>query len=461
MSSDIPINTTRKVEDPFFVVKRDKTKETWDGQKIVEAVAKAFRAHDPSTPERDVMLCSVGVYEMVLKDISEIKGQIEIEELQDVVEKNLLKHYFDVGKHYVLYRAERTKQRRSNGTSLKALKSIKVDWKKNGLGWFTLTRTYARHLDNDPSKPLETAHDIVCRILHSAETQLGVGFTKKEALRFGELMLQWKLSVAGRFLWQMGTPTVEKLGLPSLQNCAFIAVDEPIRPFTWTFDMLMLGCGVGASIQREHTEKIPRVADKDITVTRVFTNDCDFIVPDNREGWIKLLKKVMKAFLVTGKSFTFSTNCIRPKGTPIKSFGGVASGPEELCKGIQDICNILRARRSQKLRPIDCGDIICTIGLIVVSGNVRRSAILLMGDADDKEYIAAKNWSTGTVPNCRAMANNSVVCSDIGSLPDEFWEGYKGNGEPYGLINLDLSRKVGRLGETQYPDPNVVGYNPW
>jgi ribonucleotide reductase alpha subunit len=100
------------------------------------------------------------------------------------------------------------------------------------------------------------------------------------------------------------------------------------------------------------------------------------------------------------------------------------------------------------------------IGKIVVAGNVRRSAQIALGDHDDLEYLRAKRWDLGGIPNWRAMSNNSVVCDDIDQLPDEFWGGYEGNGEPYGLINLEASRRMGRTGEMQYPDPDVMGYNP-
>jgi ribonucleotide reductase alpha subunit len=100
------------------------------------------------------------------------------------------------------------------------------------------------------------------------------------------------------------------------------------------------------------------------------------------------------------------------------------------------------------------------IGFIVVSGNVRRSAELAIGDCDDLQYLASKRWDLGNIPNWRAMSNNSVVCNDIKMLPEQFWEGYMGNGEPFGLINLRNSQRMGRVGETQYPDPDVLGFNP-
>jgi len=128
--------------------------------------------------------------------------------------------------------------------------------------------------------------------------------------------------------------------------------------------------------------------------------------------------------------------------------------------GMGEINTILNKRSGQRLRPVDCLDIMNIIGKIVVAGNVRRSAQIALGDCDDIEYLRAKRWDLGGVPNWRAMSNNSVICSDISQLPDEFWEGYRGNGEPYGLINLDASRKMGRTFETEYPDPDVQGFNP-
>jgi hypothetical protein len=327
------------------------------------------------------------------------------------------------------------------------------------VGYLTYKRTYSRRLnESDLNSPTEEWKDTVARVVNACETQLKVGFTPEENQFLTDMMLGLKGTVAGRFLWQLGTKTVDKLGLLSLQNCAVCAVDEPIRPFTWAMDSLMLGVGVGYNIQREYVYQLPKA--QAATVTRVDTNDADFIVPDSREGWVELLRKTLEAHFVTGQGFTYSTICVRSKGAPIKGFGGVSSGPEELCWGITEISKLLNNRADKKLRPIDCLDIMNIIGYVVVSGNVRRSAQLAIGDCDDKQFLMAKRWDLGNVPNWRAMSNNSVVCNDMSLLLDEFWEGYKGNGEPYGLINLKLSREMGRTGETQYPDPDVIGYNP-
>lgn len=331
------------------------------------------------------------------------------------------------------------------------------------VGYITYKRTYARRLDEtNPNSATEEFEDTMNRVIASTNNQLNVGFTDEEKSRLRKYLMELKGTVAGRFLWQMGTETVERLGLASLQNCAFTVINEPVRPFTWAMDMLMLGSGVGYNIQRKNVDKLPEVHTEFVRPTRVDSNDADFIVPDSREGWVQLLGKTLKAAFLSDKkhTFTYSTVLVRGKGSTIKGFGGTASGPEDLCWGIEKISEVLEKRAGKKLRPVDCLDIMNIIGAVVVAGNVRRSAQIAIGDPDDVEYLLAKRWDMGNIPSWRAMSNNSVVCNDVKDLHEYFWDGYEGKGEPYGLINLRLSRKIGRLGDTNYPDPDVEGYNP-
>jgi len=337
-------------------------------------------------------------------------------------------------------------------------KEIKTPWGE--IGYIVFKRTYARRLQEEiPNGPTEEFYQVIERELESCKKQLKVGFTADEELQYAKYRLQLKFSVAGRFMWQLGTKTVDRLGLPSLQNCAFVTINQPIRPFTWAFEMLMLGSGVGFNIQKENVYQLPKLKGK-IKIERLDTKDADFIVPDSREGWVKLLGKVLKSHFYSGEGFTFSTVCIRGKGSPIKGFGGTASGPEELCWGVNEIHKILNSRSNKKLRPIDCLDIMNIIGYIVVSGNVRRSAEIAIGDYDDVDFLKAKRWDLGTIPNWRSMSNNSVYSpKNIEDLPQEYWDTYE-QGEPYGLINLELSKSCGRTGETKYPDIEVEGFNP-
>lgn len=333
-------------------------------------------------------------------------------------------------------------------------KKREVKWGE--LGLITYKRTYAR---TQKDGNVEEFSDTVERELKGIDRQLKLVLTEDEKEFYRDMRHSMKGSVAGRFMWQLGTTTVDKLGLPSLQNCAFVVVDEPIKPFTWAMDLLCLGSGVGYSIKKEHVYKLPKLQKKKVKIERIDNASSDFIVPDTREGWVKLLGKVLKSYFYSGESFSYSTQLIRGKGELIKGFGGVASGAAILVEGMELIAGVLDKRRGKQMRPIDCLDVMNIIGMIVVAGNVRRSAQIAIGDYDDLDYLKAKRWDIGSIPNWRAMSNNSVDVQDVKDLPNEFWETYE-QGEPYGLINLELSREVGRLGETEYQDPDIEGYNP-
>lgn len=325
------------------------------------------------------------------------------------------------------------------------------------VGYPVFKRTYARELANGQKEEYE---DMLDRCLTACNRQLKVGFTPTEIEDFRQRLEAMHGFMAGRFMWQLGTGTVDRIGLLSLQNCAGVLADSPIRPFTWTFSSLMLGAGVGANVQREYVYEWPKVI-PGVKVTRKDTKDADFIVPDSREGWVKLLEKTLRAFFETGKSFTYSTICIRPRGTKIKTFGGEASGPEILCEGIEKISSVLRARAGKKCRSIDAMDIFNIIGSIVVAGNVRRSAEILLGDPDDVLFLNAKRWDKGSVPAHRSMSNNSLICNTFSQVPQDAWrEQFEHADEVMGLVNLRNARRWGRAGDERFPDKNVVVVNP-
>jgi hypothetical protein len=290
--------------------------------------------------------------------------------------------------------------------------------------------------------------------------EIGALYTQKEIEQLYDFMFNLKGFPSGRALWQLGTETVERLGADSLCNCWLVTCHD-LEAFCFAFNELMLGGGVGFNIQAEYVYQLPPVK-FDPPVKRVDSPDCDLIVPDNREGWVNLLRRVFQAFFVDGKPFTYSTQCIRAAGKEIVSFGGVASGSEPLVLGINQIVAILRRQVGQKLRPIDCLDIGNIIGEIVVSGNVRRSAEIMIGDARDLIFLDAKNWNKHAVPNWRRMSNNAVACNHIGELLPEYWDPYNTDGECYGLVNLHNCRRYGRLidGSDYRPDRGVKGCNP-
>jgi ribonucleotide reductase alpha subunit len=330
---------------------------------------------------------------------------------------------------------------------LNQYKNKQPNWGFNGLGYIVYKRTYARLKEDGTT---EEWNETVERCINGAQ-KIGAQYTKEEAERIYDYVFNLKCNFAGRMLWQLGTSTVDRFGANSLLNCWATAMREP-KAFLFLFENLMLGGGVGYSIRREDVHELPKIK-KSVTVIHEATKDADYIVPDKREGWVNLLSKVLDAFYVTGKSFSYSTILIRGYGEPIKGFGGKASGPQILIDGIDKITKIFQAREGKKLRSIDVLDICNIIGSIVVAGNVRRSAEIALGDPDDILYLRAKNWGSGNVPNWRAMSNNTIYADSYDHVLEEIWKnGYEinkdsgyANGEPYGFFNLPLSQKFGRI----------------
>lgn len=220
----------------------------------------------------------------------------------------------------------------------------------------------------------------------------------------------------------------------------------------------MLGGGVGFSVRRSDINELPRVR-KNVAVIHQNTKDADFIVPDSRIGWVELLRKTLEAYFANGKSFSYSTILVRGAGESISGFGGKASGPLPLIDGITRITEVLKSREGKKLRSVDVLDIQNILGSVVVAGNVRRSAEIALGDSDDVLFLRAKNWGLGNIPNHRAMSNNTIYADSNNYLTDEFWQGYTGASEPYGLFNLSLSQRKGRLVDPDVVD-NCEGGNP-
>ena len=277
-------------------------------------------------------------------------------------------------------------------------------------------------------------------------------------------LFNFKWTPPGRGLWVMGTDIVNvKKNSAALQNCAFVSTNEmtkenPGKPFAFLMEASMLGVGVGFD---------DKGADKGFSIYAPEGEDV-YMVPDTREGWQESTVALINSFLKEGqKAITFDYSVIRPYGSPIKSFGGTASGPEPLVKLHNQITKLFTGRAGEKLTRRDLADIGNMIGVCVVSGNVRRSAELLIGRIDDEEFLNLKNADKfpernsydAANPGWAWMSNNSVevsVGTDFSGIVDHIAH----NGEP-GVIWMDMSRKYGRLADpANNKDHRVVGFNP-
>ena len=343
----------------------------------------------------------------------------------------------------------------------------------NAVGEITFLRTYSR-LKEDGTK--ETWVEVCERVIngmyslqkdHAKSNRLPWNDAKAQssAKEAYDRLFNLKWTPPGRGLWVMGTPLVnEQRNSAALQNCSFVSTESmtkinPAKPFAFLMEASMLGVGVGFD---------DKGADKDFTIYDPQEGET-YVIPDTREGWVESTSSLINAYLKPDtKKPVFDYSQIRPAGAPIKTFGGTAAGPDPLIR-LHDYISqsIFKNRAGEKLTRKDIADIGNLIGVCVVSGNVRRSAELLMGRLDDKDFLNLKNASVypernsydSKNPGWAWMSNNSVevkVGDDFSGIID----GISLNGEP-GVIWMDVTRKYGRLVDpANNKDWRASGYNP-
>ena len=336
----------------------------------------------------------------------------------------------------------------------------------NSVGEITFLRTYSR-LKEDGTK--ETWTDVCERVIngmyslqkdHAKTNRLPWNDAKAQssAKEAFDRLWNFKWTPPGRGLWMMGTPLVNvQRNSAALQNCSFVSTGsmtklDPAKPFAFLMEASMLGVGVGFD---------DKGADKDFTIYAPQPDTEPIIIADTREGWVESTSTLLNAYLKPDqKKPVFDYSQIRPAGAPIKTFGGTAAGPDPLIKLHDHINRIFGGRAGEKLTRTDIADIGNLIGVCVVSGNVRRSAELLMGRLDDQEFLNLKNYEANPDRSGWAwMSNNSVEVS-VGQDLSSIIEGIARNGEP-GVIWMDTTRKYGRLADpANNKDWRAAGYNP-
>jgi ribonucleoside-triphosphate reductase len=345
----------------------------------------------------------------------------------------------------------------------------------NSVGEITFLRTYSR-LKEDGTK--ETWVDVCERVIngmyslqkdHCKTNRLPWNDTKAQASakEAFDRLFQLKWTPPGRGLWVMGTPLVNvQRNSAALQNCAFVSTMEmtknnPAKPFAFLMEASMLGVGVGFD---------NKGSTKEFTIYKPVQSDSPAIyeVPDTREGWVESTSMLINSYLKSDQSeIVFDYKLVRPAGAPIKTFGGTAAGHEPLLKLHTYIRKLFASREGEKLTATDIADIGNLIGVCVVSGNVRRSAELLIGSVDDDDFLNLKNAEKfpernsydPKSPGWGWMSNNSVE-TKVGADLSKIVDGIALNGEP-GVIWMDMSRKYGRLADpANNKDHRVAGYNP-
>jgi len=219
-------------------------------------------------------------------------------------------------------------------------------------------------------------------------------------------------------------------------NCSYVPVDNP-RAFDETMYILMCGTGVGFSVERHHVEKLP-IVNEDMHST-----DTVIKVGDSRPGWAKSLRELI-SLLYAGQVPQWDTSEVRPAGTRLKTFGGRASGPAPLEELFEFIVDIFKTAAGRRLYPMECHDIMCKIGEVVVVGGVRRSALISLSNLNDDQMRHAKAGQWWENEGQRALANNSVAYKEkpqMGTFMREWLSLYESKSGERGIFNRQSAKK--------------------
>jgi ribonucleoside-triphosphate reductase len=224
-----------------------------------------------------------------------------------------------------------------------------------------------------------------------------------------------------------------------MYNCSYLAVDD-LKSFDEAMFILLCGTGVGFSVERQSISKLPEVP-------QLFESETNIVVKDSKEGWAKSLRQLI-ALLYSGEIPTWDVSRVRPSGAPLKTFGGRASGPAPLVDLFNFTIATFKKAAGRKLNSVECHDIMCKIGEVVVVGGVRRSAMISLSNLSDDRMRSAKSGAWWENNPQRALANNSVSYTE---KPDNLsfmkeWMALveSGSGER-GIFNREASKKQAAL----------------
>ena len=238
-----------------------------------------------------------------------------------------------------------------------------------------------------------------------------------------------------------------------MYNCSYLPVDDP-KSFDEAMFILLCGTGVGFSVERQFISKLPEVPE-------LFVSETTIVVKDSKEGWAKALRQVL-ALLWAGEIPQWDIGLVRPAGAKLKTFGGRASGPGPLVDLFNFVIRVFKDAQGRKLSSIECHDIMCKIGEVVVVGGVRRSAMISLSNLSDDRMRHAKSGAWWENDPQRALANNSVSYTekpDAVSFMREWMALVESGSGERGVFNRQSSKKQAEKNGRR--DPNYeFGTNP-
>ena len=220
-------------------------------------------------------------------------------------------------------------------------------------------------------------------------------------------------------------------------NCSYLPIDDP-KSFDEAMFILLCGTGVGFSVEQKYITQLPEVPEK------LFESDHTIAVHDSKEGWAKSLRLLI-ATLYAGEIPKWDVSNVRPAGARLKTFGGRASGPQPLIDLFNFTVNTFKHAKGRRLNSLECHDLMCKIGEVVVVGGVRRSAMISLSDLDDERIRHAKAGPWWDTAPHRALANNSAVYNEtptVGKFMEEWLSLYNSHSGERGIFNREAARKT-------------------
>ncbi|MFA5024755.1 MAG: ATP cone domain-containing protein [Candidatus Paceibacterota bacterium] len=444
------------------IQKRDGMRVSYDEQKVISAIFKAMKAAGEGTLEDAEKVAKSVQAELVriclAKGAKTSKDCIPaVEDIQDVVEKQLIFHKFAAAaKSYILYREKRTELRRERGEVPTKVRELAAESKKhfqNQLSEFIYYRSYSRWIDEEGRR--ETWVESVDRYLSFMKENLGNKLKESEYDELRQAMLDQKVMPSMRLMWSAGAAA--RRTNVTAYNCTYIA-PTTFRDLAEVMYLSMSGCGVGFSVESQTAQQFPIIKRQTGKIRKTH------VVEDSREGWCDALIVGLKTWF-DGEDITLDYSQLRPAGARLKTMGGRSSGPEPLISLMTFARGKILSRQGKRLRNIDLHDIICKIGEVVVSGGVRRTAMISLSDLDDYEAQHAKDGQFYMTEPQRSMANNSAVYNEKPSSAEFLSEWISlmksGSGER-GIFNRGSLQKQlpKRRWEKFEKDAATCGMNP-
>jgi ribonucleoside-diphosphate reductase alpha chain len=383
------------------IQKRDGTIVPFDIKKISNAIGKAMTDAGEGSPKESELVANK-VYADLIRINKKYKNFIPtVEGIQDSVENELmLSEYVKTAKHYILYREKRAKIREAGMQVPPKVKKLAEESKKyfrNSLGEFVYYRTYSRWIAEEGRR--ETWIETVDRYMAFMKENLGSKLKPAEYKEVREGILKHEAMPSMRLL-QFAGAAARKTNVCAY-NCSYVA-PETFRDLAEIMYISMCGTGAGWSVESRNVQKFPQI---NFQIGKKLPAHA---IPDTKEGWADALSLGMHTW-AKGYDIDFDYSLLRPAGARLKTMGGKSSGPEPLKRLMNFVRGKMLNRQGRRLRNIDVHDIICMIGDCVVSGGVRRSAMISLSDLDDNDIRDAKKGAFYVNEPQRMLANNSAV----------------------------------------------------